>query len=137
MDRISDEMLGKMLEGYSVNPPGENLMERTRMMMQRHLAAHREELLAAVPFARKAERPTGIVVSVLVLSLLICCNLFYAATVGTVLRLLLPSSADVYLTHSMIGISVAGAVMIIGMVMMATGKVFLAQRCRIQTPVVR
>ena len=137
MDRIDDELLGRLLEGYRVSPPGEDLLERTRMMMHRHLAARREELLANTPVARRAERPLGLVVSVLVLGLLVCCNLFYAATVGTVLGLLLPGWADVYLAHSLIGISVAGAALVIGMVMTAVGKVFLAQRCRIQAPVVR
>jgi hypothetical protein len=135
MDRINEELLGKLLNEYSVEPPSEKLLERTRMMMGRQLAARREELLAVAPAAHRVERPMGIVVSTLVLSLLICCNLFYAATVGTVLRLLLPSSADVYLTHSLIGISVAGTVIIIGMVMTATGKVFMSQRSQVRIPV--
>lgn len=138
MDRINDELLGRLLEGYRVSPPGDDLLGRTRLMMHRHLAARREELCAAVPVTRKAgQRPLGLVVSVLVLGLLVCCNLFYAAAVGTVLKLLLPSSADVYLAHSLIGISVAGVVLMVGMVLTAMGRVFLPQRCRIQVPVVR
>ncbi len=137
MDRINDELLGKLLDGYRVSPPGGDLLERTRTIMHRELAAHREALYAGAPVVRKAECPLGLIVSVLMLALLVCCNLFYAATVGTVLGLLLPGWADVYLAHSLIGISVAGAALVIGMVMTAVGKVFLAQRCRIQAPVVR
>ncbi len=137
MDRINDEMLGKLLEGYNVAPPGEDLLKRTRMMMQRHLAARREELFAPAPVSHNPERPIRLIVSVMVLGLLVCCNLFYAATVGTLLKLLLPSSAEVYLTHSLIGISVAGAALVIGMVMTVSGKVFISQRNQVRVPVAR
>ena len=131
MDRISDEMLGKLLRGYDVAPPSDDLLERTRLMMQRHLAARREELALEVPAARKSSS-VGLVVSVLVLGVLVCCNLFYVATVGTVLKLVLPSTADIYLNQSLIGVSVGGAALVIGMVLTAFFKVYIMQRNRVQ-----
>ncbi|MFC1544714.1 hypothetical protein ACFL4X_00965 [Gemmatimonadota bacterium] len=130
MDKISEEMLRKLMQGYDVAPPANDLLEQTRTMMQRHLAARREELLIEAPAARP-NSSMGLVVSVLVLGVLVCCNLFYAATVGTVLKLVLPSSADVYLTQSLIGISVGGAALVIGMVLTVFFKVYITQRSRL------
>ena len=132
MDRISDEMLKKLMQGYEVAPPGKDLLERTRMMMQRQLAARREELAAEAQAAAPARSSMGLVVSVLVLVVLVCCNLFYVATVGTVLRLVLPKAADVYLTQSLIGVSVGGTALVIGMVLTAFFKVYFTQRGRVK-----
>ncbi|MBW7995176.1 MAG: hypothetical protein FVQ81_01135 [Candidatus Glassbacteria bacterium] len=136
MDRISDDRLRRLLEGYDVAPPGKDLLERTRMMMHRHLAARREELSIVLPAARRPEHSMGLVASVLVLGLLVCCSLFYAATVGTVLKIVLPSSADIYLAHSLIGISAAGAAMVIGMALTTFFKVYVPQRRNVTVPAV-
>lgn len=128
MDRISDEQLKRLLEGYSVAPPDGDFLKRTRRMMHRHLAARSEELALELPVARAQRQSVGMVASVLVLGLLVCCSLFYAATVGTLLRLVLPSSADVYLTQSLIGVSVAGAAMVIGLVLTAFFKIYVSRK---------
>ena len=137
MDRISDEMLRKLMQGYDVAPPQDDLLARTRTMMHRHLAARREELAIEVPAAARESSAIGLVVSVLVLGVLVSCNLFYAATVGTVLKLVLPGTADVYLTQSLIGISLGGAALVIGMVLTAFFKVYFMHRNRLKTVAVR
>ena len=62
MDRIDERELKKLLEGYSVSPPSDELLESTRTMMHRHLAARREEMCVEAAVSRApAERPMGLV----------------------------------------------------------------------------
>ncbi len=119
MERLSDKQLRKMLGQFNVSGPSMELVAETKSLMRREMA------FQAAP-ARKGQ--TGMVLVMAALALLVCFNLFYVATVGTLLKLLLPSSFEVYLNHSMLGVSVAAAAMVCGMVIMVFFKAFQPRR---------
>ncbi len=119
MERLSDEQLRKMLGQFTVSDPRAELVAGTKKLMRQEMA------FQAAP-ARKGQ--AGMVLVMAALSLLVCFNLFYVATVGTLLKLLLPSSFEVYLNHSMLGVSVAAAAMVCGMVMVVFFKAFQPRR---------
>jgi len=119
MERISDEQLRKLLGQFTVSSPRNELVAETKRLMRQEIA------FQAAP-ARKGQ--AGMVLVMVALSLLVCFNLFYVATVGTLLKLLLPSSFEVYLNHSMLGVSVAAAAMVCGMVIMVFLKAFQPRR---------
>ena len=119
MERLSDEQLRKMLGQFNVSGPSMELVAETKSLMRREMA------FQAAP-ARKGQ--ARIVMVMAALALLFCFNMFYVATVGTLLKLLLPSSFEVYLNHSMLGVSVAAAAMVCGMVIMVFFKAFQPRR---------
>jgi len=119
MERISDEQLRKLLGHFTVSGPRTELVAETKRLMLQEMA------LQIAP-ARKGQ--AGMVLAVIALALLICFNLFYVATVGTLLRLLLPSSYEVFLNHSLLGISAAAVAMVCGMVIMVFFKTFQPRR---------
>ena len=119
MDRISDEQLHKLLGQFTVSGPGPELVADTKRLMRREMAVQ------AAP-VRKGQ--TGMILAMSAFVLLICFNLFYVATVGTLLKSLLPGSYEVYLNHSMLGISAAAAAMVCGMAVMVFFRAFQPQR---------
>jgi hypothetical protein len=119
MERISDEQLRKLLGQFTVSSPRNELVAETKRLMRQEMA------LQAAP-ARKGQ--AGMVLVMVALSLLVCFNLFYVATVGTLLKLLLPSSLEVYLNHSLFGISAAAAALVCGMVITVFFKTFQPRR---------
>ena len=125
MDRLNEEQLKKLLGSYDVGAPPSSLIARTKDLMHREMAA--AEAVAQKPsFAWKGN--AGLVLTVLVLAILTGFNLFYVATVGTLLKILLPSSAGFYLDQSMLGISVASAALVAGMVIVVFFKVLQSSR---------
>ena len=122
MERISDEQLRKLLGQFTVSDPRTELVAETKRLMRREMA------LQAAP-ARKGQ--VQMILAMTALVLLVCFNLFYVATVGTLLKFFLPSSFEVYLNHSMLGISAAAVAMVAGMVIMVFFKAFQPRRALI------
>lgn len=120
MDKLSDEQLRELLQGYEVGAPPASLLARTKDLMRREMAAA-EAVAENRRLAWKGN--AGLVLTVLVLALLIGFNLFYVATVGTLLKMFLPSSAGFFLNQSMLGISVACTATVMVMVIVVFFKV--------------
>lgn len=125
MDRLNDEQLKKLLGSYEVGAPPSSLLARTKDLMRREMAAA-EAAAEKRRFAWKGN--AGLVLTVLVLAILTGFNLFYVATVGTLLKIFLPSAADIYLNQSMLGISVASAALVCGMVLVVFFKLLQSGR---------
>ena len=118
MDWISDEQLRALLGHYEVSGPSPALLALTRRRMRG------EMLLVAQP----VKGQSGMLLTLSALAILVTLNMFYVATVGTLLKLFLPRNLDVYLNQSMLGISVAAAAMLMGMVLVVFFKTMQVQK---------
>lgn len=119
MKPIDEESLREILKKDCLQGPRAALVAETKRLMREEL------LLAAEPVEVKQK---GMIYVLAVLVVLICLNLFYMAAVGTILEFALPSSMAVFIRHSMIGVSVAGASLVSGAAMLIFFKMFQAQK---------
>ena len=125
MQPISEKEIRELLGHYQVEDPSPELLRRTKLLM------HEEMLRLAVPEAKP-------VVPVLVLAglaLLLTLNLFYIATVGTILSFTLPASMLVYLRHSLIALGAAGVSLLAGALLVVFFKTFSLREAMVQEQV--
>ena len=119
MQRIDEEQLRNILGKYRVAPLRVELVAQTKRLM-------REEMLCHSPAPETGQ--AGMVLMLAMLALLICFNMFYVATVGTILKFVLPASLELFLNHSILGVSVAGVSIMSGFVFLIYFKNFGKQR---------
>jgi len=101
----NEEKMRALFRAYEVCEPGDLLVERTKRLMRAELACQ----TAPVPV-----RLHGWMGALLGIALLLALNLFYALTVGTLLRFTLPPEWMHILTRSMFICAAAGICMIAG-----------------------
>jgi len=104
MQTLDDQEIRKLLGHYRVEGPDPELLSRTKYLM------HEEMRRVSVADSRQGA-PVLILAG---LSLILCLNLFYIATVGTILSFTLPASMLVYLRHSLIALGTAGVSLLVG-----------------------
>ena len=125
MQPMSEKEIRELLGHYQVEDPSPELLRRTKLLM------HEEMLRLAVPEANPA-------VPVLILAglaLLLTLNLFYIATVGTILSFTLPASMLVYLRHSLIALGAAGVSLLAGALLVVFFKTFSLREAMVQEQV--
>jgi len=125
MQSMSEKEIRELLGHYQVEDPSPELLRRTKLLM------HEEMLRLAVPEANPA-------VPVLILAglaLLLTLNLFYIATVGTILSFTLPASMLVYLRHSLIALGAAGVSLLAGALLVVFFKTFSLREAMVQEQV--
>ena len=114
MQTLDNDQIREFLGHYRAEEPSPDLLRRTKCLMY-------EEMHRTAAAESKQIAPVLILAG---LSLLLCLNLFYIATVGTILHLTLPASMLVYLRHSMIALGTAGVCMLTGSLIVVFFKVF-------------
>ena len=114
MQTLDDQKIRELLGHYRVEGPAPELLSRTKYLM------HEEMRRVAV-----ADSKQGAPVLILAgLSLMLCLNLFYIATVGTILNFTLPASMLVYLRHSLLALGTAGVSLLAGSLMVVFFKTY-------------
>ncbi|MEA2062769.1 MAG: hypothetical protein U9P14_03640 [Gemmatimonadota bacterium] len=113
MITLDDQDIREFLNPYQVEDPGPALLRRTKVAMHGEL-----RLMAAAPDPARA----GQVLFLAGLAVLLCLNLFYVATVGTILSFTLPPTLMVFLRHSLLALVTAGASLLAGSVMVVFFK---------------
>lgn len=119
MQPINEDLLGEILKKDCLEGPPAALVAQTKRLMRREML---------MPAKAAPAKQIGLIYALAALVVLICLNIFYMAAVGTILEFTLPSYMASFLRHSMIGVSIAGASLVSGVVMMVFFKIFQAQR---------
>ena len=124
MQQMSEKEIRELLGYYRVEDPSPELLRRTKLLM------HEEMLRSAVPAEAKPAVPVQVLVG---LGLLLTLNLFYIATVGTILSFTLPASMLVYLRHSLIALGTAGVSLLAGALLVVFFKTFSLREAMVQS----
>ncbi|MBN2288739.1 MAG: hypothetical protein JXQ83_05355 [Candidatus Glassbacteria bacterium] len=117
MQTMDEQKIRELLGQYRVEDPAPDLLQRTKCLM------HEELRRVAAADSRQA----GPILVLAGLSLVLCLNLFYIATVGTILSFTLPANLLVYLRHSLIALGTAGVSLLAGSLMVVFFKVFASR----------
>ena len=118
MQSINEERLGQFLRSYRVAPPEAKLLAETKRRMRKEMVLH----------TASESGNAGLLMVLVLLALLVCLNLFYMATLGTILKFTLPGELMVYLRHSFYGLFAAGAALVCGTAMLIFFKIFQGKK---------
>lgn len=114
MEVFDEHELRSFFSVYQVCAPGDELVERTKRLMREELAFRPQAA---------ADRNHWFI-AVIGLTVFLTVNLFYMLTVGSILRLALPSVFATFLSHSLVAFSVAELSIIAGSVILFLFKQF-------------
>ncbi len=114
MQTLDDDKIRELLGHYRVEEPSADLLHRTRRLMY-------QEMQRTAAAGSRQVAPVMILVA---LSVLLSLNLFYIATLGTILHFMLPASMLVYLRFFLIILGTAGVCMFAGSLIVVFFKVF-------------
>jgi hypothetical protein len=122
MQNLDEDKILEFLGHYQVEDPDPDLLRRTKCLM------HEEMRRVAVADSRQ----TGPILVLAGLALALCLNLFYIATVGTILSFTLPASMLVYLRHSLVALGTVGFSLLAGSLMVVFFKVVSTRKVAVQ-----
>ena len=122
MQTLDEDKILEFLGHYQVEDPDPDLLRRTKCLM------HEEMRRVAVADSRQ----TGPILVLAGLALALCLNLFYIATVGTILSFTLPASMLVYLRHSLVALGTVGLSLLGGSLMVVFFKVVSTRKVAAQ-----